>query len=129
MIKKILIIDDSAVARKMLKKSMPKGREYVFEEAVDGKDGVVKFKEFKPDIVFMDLTMPVVDGFKSTSEIMELNENTIIIVMTADIQPKSVATITELGAFTVIKKPARTKLIEEALTAAELKIKKISGAA
>ena len=128
MIRKILIIDDSAVARKMLKKSMPKGREYEFEEAVDGEDGVDKFREFKPDVVFMDLTMPVVDGFKSTERIMGLNKSTIIIVMTADIQPKSVATITELGAFTVLKKPARTKLIEEALAAAELKIKKISGA-
>lgn len=127
MIKKLLIVDDSKVARKMLRKSLPRDKEYDIEEAVNGLDGVEKYSVFQPDIVFMDLTMPELDGFQATSEIRKINKDAIIIVMTADIQPRSVANITELGAFTVIRKPARAKLIEEAMTAAELKLKKANG--
>ena len=71
MIKKILIVDDSPIARKMLKSVLPKGTEFKIEEAVDGEDGINKYAAFKPDITFLDLTMPMKDGFQAIAEIKD----------------------------------------------------------
>ena len=115
MIKKVLIVDDSPVARKMLKNSIPKNRGYEIFEATDGADGIKKYQMLKPDVVFMDLTMPNVDGYSATAEIKRINSQALIIVTTADVQPKSIANAMEQGAFTLIKKPAKAKMIEETL--------------
>ena len=128
MIKKIMIVDDSPVARRMLKTCIPKDKGYEVFEAQDGKDGIEKFQELKPDVTFMDLTMPVLDGYKATEQILKMDKNAIVIVTTADIQPKSIETVMELGAFTLLKKPAKAKSIQDALAKAELKLEKVSGA-
>jgi two-component system chemotaxis response regulator CheY len=127
MIKKIMIVDDSPVARKMLKTCIPKDKGYEIFEAENGMDGVQKFQELKPDVIFMDLTMPVLDGYGALEQIIKLDKNAIVIVTTADIQPKSIETVMELGAFTLLKKPAKAKTIQDALAKAELKMKEISG--
>jgi len=119
-IKKILVVDDSRVALMMLKKSLPKNKGYEIIDASDGQEGVEKFRQFSPDVTFMDLTMPVLDGFGATEKILEINHRAIVIALTADIQPKSLSRIKELGAYTVIKKPARPELIEKALASAEI---------
>lgn len=125
MINKILIVDDSPVARRMLKMSIPKDQGYEIFEAVNGQDGVAKFQELNPDIVFMDLTMPVMDGYKATETIKKLDKNAIVIVTTADIQPKSIASVMELGAFTLLKKPAKAESIKEAISKVEMKLKQL----
>ncbi len=122
MIKNILVVDDSPVARKMLVNCIPKDRGYEIHLADNGQDGVEKFQELKPDVTFMDLTMPVLDGYKATEKIMGLDKKAIVIVTTADVQPKSISTVMELGAFTLVKKPAKAETIEEALAKAEQKI-------
>ena len=68
MIKKILIVDDSPIARKMLKSCLPKDQEYEFHEAGDGKEGFGKYMEINPDLTFMDLTMPIMTGYESIDE-------------------------------------------------------------
>ncbi len=122
MIKNILVVDDSPVARKMLINSIPKDRGYEIHLADNGQEGIEKFQELKPDITFMDLTMPVLDGYKATEKIIALDKNAIVIVTTADVQPKSISTVMELGAFTLVKKPAKAETIEEALAKAEQKL-------
>jgi two-component system chemotaxis response regulator CheY len=72
----------------------------------------------------MDLTMPVMDGYKATAKIKEIDKDAVIIVTTADIQPKSIASVMELGAFTLLKKPAKASSIQEAINKVELKINK-----
>ena len=127
MIRKILIVDDSPVARKMLKNSIPKNKGYEIFEATDGQDGIKKFQMLKPDVVFMDLTMPGVDGYTALEEIRSLDSNAMVIVTTADVQPKSISNVMERGAFTLLKKPAKANIIEEALNKAELAIKENNG--
>jgi two-component system chemotaxis response regulator CheY len=122
MISKILIVDDSPVARKMLINSIPKDKGYEIFEATNGQEGVAKYQELNPDLVFMDLTMPVLDGYKATAKIIELDKNAIIIVTTADIQPKSISNVMELGAFTLLKKPAKADSIVDAIEKVELKL-------
>ena len=127
MIQKILIVDDSPVARKMLKNSIPKNKGYEIFEATDGQDGIKKFQMLKPDVVFMDLTMPGVDGYTALEEIRNIDGNAMVIVTTADVQPKSISSVMERGAFTLLKKPAKANIIEDALNKAELAIKENNG--
>ncbi len=115
MIKKILIVDDSPVARKMLKNSIPKDKGYEIFEATDGQDGIKKYQLLKPEVVFMDLTMPNMDGYSAIEEIKKIDSGALIIVTTADVQPKSISSAMEKGAFTLLKKPAKAQMIEEAL--------------
>lgn len=122
MIHRILIVDDSPVARKMLKSCLPDDREYEIREAGNGAEGVELYKKFSPDITFLDLTMPVMNGYKTIPEIRKINPDAMIIVLTADIQPKSIAEVISLGAFTLLKKPARKESIQDAIEQAELKI-------
>ncbi|MCP4369288.1 MAG: response regulator, partial [Deltaproteobacteria bacterium] len=61
MTKKLLIVDDSPIARKMTKKIIPNKEDFEVFEATNGLEGLNKFKEISPDITFMDLTMPVMD--------------------------------------------------------------------
>ena len=127
MINKILIIDDSQVARRMLKTCILSNKEYDIYEAVDGQDGINKYKEVRPDLVFMDLTMPVMNGYEAIEMIKEIESSAIIIVTTADIQPKSISNAMALGAFTVLKKPAKASSIQDAIAKAEMKIEKGRG--
>lgn len=120
--KSILIIDDSRIARIMLNSCILQYKEYDIFEAKDGVEGVEKYKELKPDIVFMDLTMPKLNGYDATKEIIKLDKNATILVLTADVQPKSIDKILEIGAFSVIKKPAEPDDIKNALVSAEKKI-------
>lgn len=124
MIKKILIVDDSLVARMMIQHSIPADKGYEIMIAVDGKEGVEKYRKFKPDVTFMDLTMPELDGFKATEQILEHDSKAIVIALTADIQSKSVSKVTELGAFAVVQKPARPDIIQGVLKDADFKLQR-----
>ena len=105
MIKKILIVDDSPVSIKIIKSCIPKDRGYELFDAADGQIGVELFKQIKPDMTFMDLTMPVMNGFEALQEIIKLNSRAIVVVATADVQVKAIAKAHDLGAFSVVKKP------------------------
>ncbi len=119
MIKKILIVDDSPIARKMLKSCLPKDRGYEFFEAGDGKEGYEKYKDINPDVTFMDLTMPIMTGYESIEEIMKHDNNAVIIVVTADVQMKAITRVLELGAYMVLKKPLKREEIQFALLKAQ----------
>ncbi|NLW33082.1 MAG: response regulator [Fibrobacter sp.] len=122
MIHKILIVDDSPVARKMLKSCLPKDRELDIYEASNGEEGIEIFKKVTPDLTFLDLTMPVLDGYKTIPLLKQLDSDVVIIVLTADVQPKSISQVLSLGAFTLLKKPATSQSIQDALKQAEIKI-------
>lgn len=122
MINKILIVDDSPISRKILKSCIPKDRGYELFEAVDGLTGVETYKQVRPDVTFMDLTMPVMDGATATGEIRKFDPRANIIVCTADIQVKSISHVLDLGALLVVKKPPSKETIADALSKAEEQI-------
>jgi two-component system, chemotaxis family, chemotaxis protein CheY len=116
--KKILIVDDSPISRRMLKSCIPKDEGYEFFEAGDGLAGLEAYKEIRPDITFMDLTMPVMDGTEALEEIKKFDKNAIVVVSTADIQIKSIEKVMGLGALLVVKKPPTKETVQDALTKA-----------
>lgn len=123
MSRKVLIVDDSPISRKMLKSCFPKETSYEFHEAGDGLVGFEMYKEIRPDITFMDLTMPVMDGATSLSEIRKFDPQALVIVSTADVQIKSINQVMEFGAFMVLKKPPSKEIILDALTQSEEKLR------
>ena len=83
MAKNILICDDAAFMRMMIKDILTKNGYNVVGEAENGLKAVEKYSETKPDLVLMDMKMPVMDGRTATSEIRKFNAEIPIIALTA----------------------------------------------
>ena len=119
MVRKILIVDDSPISRRMLKSCLPKDREFEIVEAGDGMIGVEMFKLHEPDLTFMDLTMPVMDGVQALDEILKYKGDAKVVVCTADVQIKSINRVLEIGAYHIVKKPPTKENIIKTLAMSE----------
>ena len=104
---KILVTDDSKMARKMVIKTLTENIEGDLEifEAQNGQEALDLYKELSPKIVFLDLTMPIMDGFTALEKIKEFDKNAKVVVISADIQKLSMDRVLQLGAFNFVKKP------------------------
>lgn len=113
---KILVADDSKLARLSLIKIL-KGIEPHCEisEAENGQIAVEKFQENAPSIVFLDLTMPIMDGYEALEKIIEINPNAQVVVVTADIQSQAQAQVMASGAKIVIPKPISSEKMQTVL--------------
>jgi len=104
---KYLITDDSKMARKMVNKVLSSfltdGDEVLL--ASNGEEAVEIYKEHRPDLCFMDLTMPVMDGFEATLAITQFDKDAKIIVISADVQQGAIVKAKENGAIGFINKP------------------------
>ncbi|WP_321531035.1 response regulator [uncultured Desulfuromonas sp.] len=119
MLKSILIVDDSPVARMIMKKCLPADHGLTIYEAGNGQEGISQYETHKPDLTFMDLTMPVMDGFQALAKIKQNYPQAVVIVVTADIQEKVLRRVATLGALHTIKKPPSKSALQEALDLAE----------
>ena len=77
------------------------------------------YKKLRPNLTFLDLTMPVMDGYEALEEIKKYDINALVIVLTADIQKKSREKVSNLGAFKILPKPPNKEIMEQALSEAE----------
>ncbi len=103
---KILVVDDSKLARLSLIKTVKNIEPSVeFFEAGNGAIALEIFKKERPRIVFLDLTMPVMDGYQALNEIMAIDPDAQVVVVTADIQPHAQKRVLEGGAKSVCPKP------------------------
>ncbi|MBN2646009.1 MAG: response regulator [Desulfuromonadaceae bacterium] len=119
MVKSILIVDDSPVARMIMKKCLPESLGITIIEAKNGQEGVEKYQQHQPDLTFMDLTMPVMDGFTALSLIKAINPQAVVVVATADIQEKVLQRVEDLGALLTLKKPPSKQALADALKRAK----------
>jgi two-component system chemotaxis response regulator CheY len=108
---RILIIDDSLVARMSLKSCIPKDAGHEIKEGNDGSIAIELYQSFKPDVTFMDLTMPGMDGIAALEEIRRLDPSARVIILTADIQRRTIERVTEMGAIAVVKKPPVREMV------------------
>lgn len=100
----ILIIDDSPISRMMLAKCLPKG-DYQLRQANGGAQGLEMYQKQKADLVFLDLTMPDMDGFETLSRLLEADPKAKVVVVSADIQSKAQEKVLSLGALDFVPKP------------------------
>lgn len=80
---KILVCDDSILARKQLKDIVLTLGAPTIVEATDGQDAIDKYKEHNPDLVFLDIVMPKKDGNVAIQEIIEHDSNATIIIVSS----------------------------------------------
>lgn len=103
--KRILIVDDAAFIRLMVKNVLiPKGFQIV-GEAANGADAVAMYEQLKPDLVTMDITMNEKDGLEAAKEILQKDRNARIIMVTALGQKKMLMDSFKLGVKDFVVKP------------------------
>lgn len=111
---KILIVDDSKFMRLVLTGMLEKkGAHKVVGEAEDGSLAVAKYKEVNPDLVTMDLIMPVVSGVQAVKDLIKHDANAKIVIISAMGQEKIIEELMQLGAKGFVIKPVSPeKLLE-----------------
>ena len=102
---KILIVDDSRTSRKILKNILELHNYDIVGEAVNGEEGFEKYIELKPDVVTLDITMPVLDGISSLKKIIDYDTKACVIMVTAAGQKNKMVDAIKSGASEFIQKP------------------------
>jgi len=111
----VMIVDDSRVQRKTMRILLEKFGYTVCAEAGNGKEAVELYREFEPDIVTMDITMPVMTGVEASKIIMEEYPSAQIIIITSLDQERSLEIANEYGVKSYIIKPITEEALKQAL--------------
>jgi two-component system chemotaxis response regulator CheY len=112
---RILIVDDAAFMRMMIRDILSKNGFEVVGEANDGAQAIEKFKETRPDLVTMDITMPEMDGIAALKEIKKIDPNAKVIMCSAMGQQSMVIDAIQAGAKDFIVKPFQADRVIEAI--------------
>jgi len=112
----VLICDDSSFARKQMKRALPEGRDVEVTFAGNGLEGLDAIRAGKGEVVFLDLTMPELDGYGVLEQIRKEDLPAMVIVVSGDIQPDAQDRVQKLGAMAFIKKPIDQAKAAEVLT-------------
>ena len=110
---KIMLVDDAAFMRMMIKNTLTQQGYTDIVEAQDGAEAVTKFAEENPDLVFMDITMPNMDGLQALKKIKEDHPDAKIVMCTAMGQETMVLDAIKSGAKDFIVKPFTPERIAE----------------
>lgn len=115
---KIMVVDDAAFLRAMLKDILIKaGHEVVFE-AANGREAVDKYRAYQPDLVTMDITMPIMEGIEAVKEIRKLDPMANIVMCSAMGQRNLIIEAIQSGAKDFIIKPFQANRVLEAVNKA-----------
>lgn len=110
---RILLVDDIEVVRKGLKKLLGGNEGWeICGEAENGKEAIEKVAELCPDIVLLDVTMPVMNGFQAASEIRRLSPKTKIVIFTMHESPRMAEESKRAGADAYLAKSTSLEVIE-----------------
>lgn len=115
MAKNILVCDDAAFMRMMIKDILSKNGYNIVGEAENGAKAVEKYVETKPDLVLMDITMPEMDGIQALKKIKETDPGAKIIMCSAMGQQAMVIESIQSGAKDFIVKPFQPDRVLEAV--------------
>ncbi|WP_105255087.1 response regulator [Pseudoalteromonas sp. T1lg75] len=109
----VLICDDSGVARRQLARSFPVDWDVQLMYATNGQECLALLETANPEVLFLDLNMPGMDGYQVLQAIRERHLQVIVIIVSGDIQPSALARVRELGAVDFVAKPCdSTKLAQ-----------------
>lgn len=107
----VLICDDSNMARKQLVRALPADWPVTLSQAENGQLGLDLIRQQSIQVVFLDLTMPVLDGYGVLAALQREQLHTKVIVISADVQEEAVKRVLELGALAFLEKPVDPELL------------------
>ncbi|OXX74483.1 response regulator [Vibrio sp. V03_P4A6T147] len=112
---KITVADDSKMSRKAVMRAIPEEWDVEINEAQNGKEALVNYQNGCAEVMFLDLTMPEMDGFQVLEYLHSIDAKSIVIVISADIQPFAQQRVRELGAVTFLQKPLDPAQLKQTL--------------
>lgn len=112
MTKRILIVDDSAMMRKMISRVLSPPGHMIVGEAKDGDEAIELYSQLKPDLVTMDITMRGKDGITTAKEILKIDENAQILFLSNLDEEKYRTEIESLGAVGFVNKHKSKEILE-----------------
>jgi two-component system chemotaxis response regulator CheY len=114
--KTILVVDDAAVIRLMLRKILVEGGYEVSGEAATGKEAVRKYNLLRPDLVLMDITMPEMNGLTALKEIKAIDPHARVVICSAMGQKQLIQEAVEAGALSFMVKPFEAEKVLEVVS-------------
>ena len=114
--KNVLIVDDSRTSRRVLRDILERAGYTIVGEAVNGQEGFDEYMKLKPDVVTMDITMPVLDGIDSLKLIREADPNAKVVMITAAGQKHKMMEAVKLGAAEFVAKPFVEESVVDAIS-------------
>lgn len=112
----VLICDDSSFARKQMQRSIPDGWDVDISFAEHGEQALELIRAGKAEVMFLDLNMPVLDGYQTMEAIRKEDLPVMVIVVSGDVQPEARKRMLEMGAIEFIRKPTDNAKLEEILS-------------
>lgn len=116
-IQTILVVDDSPLIRRVMRRHLETLGSFTILEAENGAIGVEQFVAHRPQLVFLDLTMPVMGGEEALRLMREADPLARVVVATADVQKGSIERVMAAGAWRLLAKPLKEEHVAEVLRA------------
>ncbi len=113
---KVLLCDDSMTVRKKVGHMIQFLTECTILEAINGQDAIEQYEEHNPDLVFMDITMPIKDGLEAVAEIMTLHQDAHIVMLSSVGTKSNLEKALKFGAKDFLQKPIDTDELKRILT-------------
>ena len=111
----LLVCDDSTMARKQLIRALPAEWPVILSQASHGEEALALIRQGQGQVMLLDLTMPVLDGYQTLAALRAEGLSTQVIVVSGDVQDEAVRRVRELGALAFIKKPADPEILRQTL--------------
>lgn len=111
----VIVCDDSGFARKQLIRSIPKSLVKELYQASNGLEAMKLLREGKGEILFLDLTMPVMDGYQVLDAIAKENLNVLVIVISGDVQEQAKKIINQYNVLAFVNKPLKSSVLLDIL--------------
>lgn len=110
--KKILIVDDSSIMRKMLMKTLQDAGHEIIGEASSGNESIELFKTLNPDLITMDITMRGMDGITAAEEIIKIDKDAKVLVLSNLDEEKYGEKVKSVGAIGPLNKQKTEVILE-----------------
>lgn len=111
----VLVVDDIGMMRRVIREALEGAGVSIVGEAPNGREAVRLYNRLRPQIVIMDITMPVMNGIEALRRIKTLNPNAAVIMCSSMNQQKYIMKSIQLGARDFIVKPFKTERIISAV--------------
>ena len=117
---RVLVVDDSATMRKIIGQQLKSEAYEVCGEAADGAEAFQLYKELEPDVVTLDINMPVVDGIAALKNILDYDKEAKVVMLTSEGQKQTVVESISMGAKGyIVKPPNKAKVCAKVKSALE----------